>query len=146
MKQTLTILAAALLLCGAAYAADEHAESKSRTEKVSIFVLDENGSLRLTEGAVADQDACEVDATEAGFTEPVFLVGDHGAMTLAGATTSADGSIEVRKCLSGPCNGGTCVTAAGVTLTCPTTGGPSCSSSETCTCSCAGGTAANVCI
>ncbi|MEM8931440.1 MAG: hypothetical protein AAGE94_09710 [Acidobacteriota bacterium] len=143
MKKTLTLLAAALLLCSAAFAA-ERTETKPAAETVSVFVLDGEGNLQLTEGAVAIG-ACQVDADNTRFTEPVFLIDDDGALKLTDAATTADGDIEVRKCFSGPCNGGTCETAGGTVLTCPTTGGPSCSSSEECSCSCAGGTARNVC-
>ena len=144
MKKVLMI-AAAVLFCFTAQAAEQGDASPVTVEKASVFVLDDNGGLRLAEGDVADAEVCKIDADRAGYKEPVFLVDDNGGLSLTSALTRADGSLEVRKCLSGPCNGGTCVTAAGVVLSCPATGGPSCSSSEECACDCSSGNAVNTC-
>ena len=54
-------------------------------------------------------------------------------------------SEEPEQVVVGDCGGGSCY-YAGVSLNCPTSGTPGCSSGQSCTCDCNGGSPINKCV
>lgn len=70
---------------------------------------------------------------------PLIFFGDDGRLNLTrvgvGAGAFKEGEFELE---GGACNGGQC-SAAGTPLNCPTSGGPTCTSTETCHCICESG-------
>ena len=69
---------------------------------------------------------------------PLLFFGDDGRITLtrvgAGPGAFKEGEFEIE----GSCNGGQC-SAAGTPLDCPASGGPTCTSGQTCHCVCESG-------
>jgi hypothetical protein len=66
------------------------------------------------------------------------------------APLEAGSDLLKRTALADPCGGGSCQTSGGMILSCPTSGGPTCTSSQICGCQCGrsslgGWTSANVC-
>ncbi|MGB0513907.1 MAG: hypothetical protein ACPGJE_03600, partial [Wenzhouxiangellaceae bacterium] len=87
-----------------------------------------------------------LSATET--TEPAFLIDANGRLVLSEAVVIDDSAYIAASAFSGvldtgispiavgACNGGTCRTSDGDTLSCPSSGGPSCNSGQSCVCTC----------
>lgn len=81
-------------------------------------------------------------------TEPAFLIDETGRLVLSEAVVIEDSAYvsasafsgvfneEIEAIAVGACNGGTCRTSDGDTLSCPSSGGPSCNSGQSCVCTC----------
>ena len=76
----------------------------------------------------------QADRAETGGLFKVFVEQADGTLVFADAVRGEDGELTVMA--AGNCNGGQCTTAGGTTLSCPTSGGPSCTSAESCICHC----------
>lgn len=63
------------------------------------------------------------------------LVTAFGIMTIAGLA-HAQAFVATDATSGSGCNGGTCQSSTGTTLSCPTSGGPTCNTDQTCECYC----------
>jgi len=63
----------------------------------------------------------------------MFVQDAAGNLSLVDAIMTETGELVAA---AGVCNGGTCLTSNGVTLTCPASGGPTCAEGEVCSCKC----------
>jgi hypothetical protein len=70
-----------------------------------------------------------------GRVVPFLFFDENGQITLTQMAVEGGG---MESLFAGECNGGQCA-AGGVALSCPTSGGPTCGSGESCYCTCDGG-------
>jgi len=73
-------------------------------------------------------------ATAPGPVVPLVFIDDDGKFVVTPVAIAKEGEFL----LEGACNGGQC-SAGGRALNCPTSGGPTCSAGQTCSCQCESG-------
>jgi hypothetical protein len=92
--------------------------------------------LALPGQAASARPAGAVTAAPAGeAVQPLFLVDDRGQLHWAGLDEDPLAFLK-RTALADACQGGNCQTGLGGVLSCPTSGGPTCGSSQPCACIC----------
>ena len=75
---------------------------------------------------------------------PVLFLDDDGNITFTKVPVAGNFLKEGEFELEGACNGGQCA-AGGAVLNCPTSGGPTCTSGQSCYCVCSDGGSHNEC-
>ena len=111
----------------------------------SVAAQQEEGDRANLRVKIGDDDWRTVDATlvsEAsrsapGQVLPFLFFDEQGQLTLSQLPVEGDGWLALFKA-GGPCNGGSCL-SGGASVNCPTSGGPTCTTTQSCYCVCEGG-------